>query len=63
MQPGGIEPGSLDAGERVIRLLGYRKTMPSQLRLSRAEDWRESADAPAEVRPKRRDDQDNRKAA
>jgi hypothetical protein len=47
----------------VIRLLGYRKTMPSQLRLSRAEDWRESADAPAEVRPKRRDDQENRKAA
>ena len=40
----------------VIRLLGYRKTMSSQLKLSRAEDWREPADAPAEVRPKRRDD-------
>lgn len=34
----------------VIRLLGYRKTMPSELRLTNAEDWREAADAPANVR-------------
>lgn len=37
----------------VIRLLGYRKTMPSELKLNNAEDWREAADAPAEVRPKK----------
>jgi hypothetical protein len=36
----------------VIRLLGYRKTMPSELNLRRAEDWREPSDAPANVRPK-----------
>jgi hypothetical protein len=36
----------------VIRLLGYRKTMPSQLNLRNAEDWCERADAPANVRPK-----------
>lgn len=34
----------------VVRLLGYRKTMPSELRLNNAEDWREPADAPANVR-------------
>jgi hypothetical protein len=34
----------------VIRLLGYRKTMASELRLPNAEDWREAADAPANVR-------------
>lgn len=34
----------------VIRLLGYRKTMPSELRLNNAEDWREAPDAPANVR-------------
>lgn len=34
----------------VIRLLGYRKTMPSEFRLSSAEDWREAADAPSNVR-------------
>ena len=37
----------------VIRLLGYRKTMPSQLRLTSAEDWKEPANAPAGVRPAR----------
>ncbi|MCC6428434.1 MAG: hypothetical protein IT435_16650 [Phycisphaerales bacterium] len=37
----------------VIRLLGYRKTQPSDLHLQRAEDWMESADAPAQVRPDR----------
>lgn len=34
----------------VIRKLGYRKTMPSELNLGgRAEDWTESADAPSAV--------------
>lgn len=34
----------------VIRKLGYRKTMPSELTLGkRAEDWTEHADAPAGV--------------
>lgn len=36
----------------VIRLLGYRKTQASQLNLRNAEDWREQADAAANVRPK-----------
>lgn len=36
----------------VVRLLGYRKTMPSELRLRNAEDWREAPDTPANVRPK-----------
>ena len=31
----------------VIRRLGYRKTMPSELRMANAEDWLEAADAPA----------------
>lgn len=35
----------------VIRLLGYRKTQPSDLNLTRAEDWSERPDAPAGVRP------------
>lgn len=34
----------------VIRKLGYRKTLPSELNLgSRAEDWTERADAPSGV--------------
>lgn len=37
----------------VVRLLGYRKTMSSEINLTRAEDWRESADAPSNVRPDR----------
>jgi len=37
----------------VIRLLGYRKTMPSEVALGNAEDWREPADAPSNVRPER----------
>jgi len=37
----------------VIRLLGYRKTMPSELHLSSAEDWFEPFDSPANVRPER----------
>lgn len=39
----------------VIRLLGYRKTSPSQLKLRNAEDWTEAPDAPAEVRTKKSD--------
>lgn len=34
----------------VLRLLGYRKTCPSELSLPVAEDWTEKADAPAGVR-------------
>lgn len=37
----------------VIRLLGYRKTMPSELTLPNAEDWMESAASPSNVRPPR----------
>lgn len=37
----------------VIRLLGYRKTMPSDLNLPAAEDWLERSDADANVRPDR----------
>ncbi|MBX3365028.1 MAG: hypothetical protein KF866_09705 [Phycisphaeraceae bacterium] len=37
----------------VVRLLGYRKTMPSELALNAAEDWREPPDSPAQVRPDR----------
>lgn len=35
----------------VVRLLGYRKTMPSEVFLPCAEDWRETPSAPANVRP------------
>jgi hypothetical protein len=34
----------------VVRLLGYRKTMPMEMALRNAEDWREAADSPANVR-------------
>jgi len=37
----------------VIRLLGYRKTMSSEIRLSRAEDWREEPFGPSNVRAPR----------
>ena len=37
----------------VVRLLGYRKTMPTELNLPSAEDWLERSDAPANVRPDR----------
>ena len=37
----------------VIRLLGYRKTQSSELKLSNAEDWLESPHAEANVRPDR----------
>ncbi|USN99702.1 MAG: hypothetical protein H6810_03315 [Phycisphaeraceae bacterium] len=36
----------------IVRLLGYRKTMPSELNLRNAEDWCERPDAPSNVRPK-----------
>jgi hypothetical protein len=36
----------------VVRLLGYRKTMPSELNLRNAEDWKEKPDAPSGVRAK-----------
>ncbi len=37
----------------VIRLLGYRKTMPSEIAFRNAEDWSESQTAPSGVRPDR----------
>ncbi|MDX2131851.1 MAG: hypothetical protein SFY69_07355 [Planctomycetota bacterium] len=37
----------------VVRLLGYRKTMASEVRVSAAEDWREAPDAPSNVRTDR----------
>jgi hypothetical protein len=37
----------------VVRLLGYRKTMPSEIELRNAEDWRETPDAPSNVRTER----------
>lgn len=35
----------------VIRLLGYRKTMASELNIRAAEDWKEKPDTAANVRP------------
>lgn len=35
----------------VIRLLGYRKTMASELSIPAAEDWKEKPDTAANVRP------------
>lgn len=40
----------------VVRLLGYRKTMPSEVKLRNADDWREAPDAPAQVRPDKWED-------
>ena len=37
----------------VVRLLGYRKTMPMELTLNNAEDWREAPNTPSNVRPDR----------
>ncbi len=37
----------------VVRLLGYRKVQQTALKLRAAEDFTESAEAPAEVRPKK----------
>ena len=47
---GAMFPAWTDVLE-VMRLLGYRKTMPSELNLPSAEDWRELADTPSGVRP------------
>jgi hypothetical protein len=44
----------------IVRLLGYRKTMPSELRLRNAEDWREADDAPSNVRTERQIERDRR---
>lgn len=37
----------------VVRMLGYRKTMKSEIELRNAEDWRETPDAPTNVRTER----------
>jgi len=37
----------------VVRLLGYRKTMPSEINISSAEDWQEIGATPSNVRPPR----------
>lgn len=47
----------------VVRLLGYRKTMPSELSIRGAEDWRESADTVSGVRAKPGHPEEHRKAA
>ncbi len=48
----------------VVRLLGYRKTMPSELNLRNAEDWREKPDTASGVRCKPgHPEQDQRLAA
>jgi hypothetical protein len=39
----------------VIRLLGYRKTMASELKLPATEDWTEAANAPSNVKSSRRE--------
>lgn len=42
----------------VVRLLGYRKTLESSIKIRAAEDWKEAADAPAAVRPVRKEDRE-----
>jgi hypothetical protein len=42
----------------IVRLLGYRKTMPSELRLRNAEDWREPPDGFSNVRTDRQKERD-----
>ncbi len=43
----------------VIRKLGYRKTMPSELNLgARAEDWTERPDCPSGVNKPSREEED-----
>ena len=37
----------------VVRLLGYRKTMPSEISFRNAEDWREKPTTESGVRPQR----------
>lgn len=43
----------------VIRKLGYRKTMPSELNLPNTEDWTEPADAPSVVARTMSDDEED----
>lgn len=43
----------------VVRLLGYRKTMPSEIVLNNTEDWREAPDTLSNVRPRRRGEDDD----
>jgi hypothetical protein len=47
----------------VVRLLGYRKTCPSAIELTNAEDWTEKPDAPHNARTYEHDATDARKAA
>ena len=47
----------------VVRLLGYRKTMPSELNLRNVEDWREKPDAASGVRAKPGHPEERRRAA
>lgn len=42
----------------VIRLLGYRKTAPSEVALRNAQDWTEKPDAPSSVKARHRDRDD-----
>jgi hypothetical protein len=43
----------------VIRKLGYRKTMPSELNLPNTEDWTERPDAPSVTRTTTDDEEDD----
>ena len=47
----------------VVRLLGYRKTMPSELNLRNVEDWREKPDTASGVRAKPGHPEESRRAA
>ena len=47
----------------VVRLLGYRKTCESEIRLDGVTDWNEKADAPANVRTREGIRHNRRKAA
>ena len=47
----------------VVRLMGYRKTMPSELALRNVEDWKEKPDAPSGVRAKPGHPEERRRAA
>jgi len=42
----------------IVRLLGYRKTMPMDIELRNADDWREAPNTPANVRPVRPEDRE-----
>jgi hypothetical protein len=47
----------------VLRLLGYRKTLPSSIRLRNGDDWTEAPDAAADVRREAPGGRRGRKAA